>query len=359
MQYSEWFLESIDKHKNEAAAMIEKRDEKEELEKEYGEVEFDIDNGPVVVYPKGLGETEEEEIAFSSLPDIRSQGMTRERFIFKRGEKYYHVSFIQEENSEVKRGYVQKSVFIKCGKLLPDLPRKIESVLEGASEYRAEVLKEKMKMAKIEDRDGGGDGGKDGDRDADRGGGRDGNGGGDRDADKNNVFKKLLEKHRRIIFENIIRCRSFLVLGESPTEVSDAVCILSKFCGFSYGGEIVPYRSSFIEEFDNQEKMIGGTNEHIFKTENFDNVFNLKTGKYHTKYSDSSRITEKHFEDLQAYFLKSPYTFSVPKFIECLEKKESSLKTRRVFREFFESKNFPSWLDSLGYKIKREKKALE
>ncbi|KAI5192067.1 hypothetical protein NECID01_1776 [Nematocida sp. AWRm77] len=338
MIHSMWYLENLDMC-SETRMIIEEKEKEETVVHMVGEVEFDIDNGPSVKVPPNLSVEEEEELAFSSLPDIRSQSLCRESFVFSNRKGYFHVSFVQEKSDAVKRGYTQKSVFVCCSALVPALPRMLSSVLANAAMYTAATVEEKLQHIDIQSLSGG------------------------RNVPSpapesvpspSGVFAKLLKQNRKIIFENFIRCKSFLVLGESPTEVSEAVCALAYMGGFFYGGTVLPYSSSFVKCTEKKHVIIGGTNEHTFDQNEFDNVLVLTQERFLTKFPKYSKEAETFFALFEQYFAADPFGFKIPQFMEQLSAQCASLRIKRLFCEFFSGKNFISWLSSAGYQLKED-----
>lgn len=343
MVYSMWYLENLDMC-NERKIRVRKTEEKEAqapdtpLAELIGEVEFHVDIGPVVRTPRGLQEKEEQEIAFSSLPDIRSQKMTKESFIFTNSSGAFHVSFIQERDSRAKRGYVQRSVFVRCTKIIPALPIYISESLISSDKYTAEnVLKVLLEMNQREKP-----------LEKHR-----------KESEKQLAYLRVIEKNRDSILECLFRGKSFLVLGKMPTEVSSAVCSLYTLCGFPYGGIVVPYKSSFSREITDKDIIIGGTNEHLFKKDDFDCILDLAGERFISKTKCNAKKIEVFLECLAEYFKKNPTSFQIDPFFRYAEAQGMSIGTKRAFREFFSSSNFSSWVNSMGYTVIDDKNAAD
>lgn len=328
MIHSMWYLDNLDRWLETPMRIVEEAREPTEVTM-VGEVEFNIDNGPSVKVPAGLPAEEEAALAFSALPDIRSQQLTREAFIFANPTGYFHVAFIQAKCGAAKRGYVQKSVFVRCNALVPGLPRALTGLLGGPAEYTAEYAAERLIQVDLSQL------GNDTFASCDRPG----------------EFAKIAGRHRKIILENLLRGKSFLVLGSSPTEVSEAVCSLALLAGFRYGGRVVPYQSSFVPNGETKNAIIGGTNEHLFNKDEFDNVVVLAQGKYFSKFAKCSDEGEAFLALFEQYFANNPLGFRISKFMEQLSAQNASLRIKRLFREFFVGKNFPSWLAARGYRL--------
>ncbi|KAI5173230.1 hypothetical protein NEFER03_2182 [Nematocida sp. LUAm3] len=319
MGYSQWYLENLNMQR-EQKIHIKKAEEIEVDVDMLGEVFFDMEKGPVVKVPSHLPEEDEEIIAFSSLPDIRSLTMSKEAFIFTWKQKAYHVAFVQAPSEEAKRGYVQKSLFVRCNRICPSLSKSISNALKGPEEYNIQCL---TKILVETD---------------------------------SSIFKapcliefSLITENKKDILDGILRGKSFLVLGKSPTEVSDAVSWLSMLPGFLYGGDILPYKSSFIH-IECTSGIIGGTNEHIFKKEEYDNIIDLIKGKYSSKKKRLFEDPEWILKELNKHFTQAPEAFQIPGFLKHMDKLGITLRERTGLREFFSSSNFSSWLLSVGYK---------
>ncbi|KAI5180031.1 hypothetical protein NEOKW01_0360 [Nematocida sp. AWRm80] len=413
-----------------------------------GEVVFDIDHGPVVKTPAGLSPLEEQEISFGALPDTRSYTLHREGFVFVGSQGVFHILFIQEPDKQVKRGYIQKSIFIKANKVIPWLPRYLEESVSLSSEYTPEIvfyhlidMNDELKSLGVPylghssstSTPSSSDDSSAGTREestqapgtnrntnrntthsnipssnstipSDSNGSTTGSNGisisdthkhttisgdssipiGDRpeqpirlltnaytsnDINRRNesisgylIYPRhkistiytpethpMISKNKKSILENLFRCKSFLVIGSTPMQVSETICTLHTYHNMFYGGEIHPYRSSFLPVIITKHILIGTTNEHIYQKNNYDNVIDLISNKYTTKYTSTTDSLEKYIRILNEYFDENPMTFSPNSFIEHLILLGVPLKTRNIFWEFFESPNYASWIASLGY----------
>ncbi|KAI5186845.1 hypothetical protein NEHOM01_1740 [Nematocida homosporus] len=324
MGYSLWYLENLDMY-NEEPIRIKKFKKEEVLADMIGEVEFHIDNGPTVKIPKNLPDLEEQEIAFSALPDIRSAGLHQESFIFTTPQGYFHVSFIQEKDQEAKRGYIQRSVFIRTSQIINYLPQYLSTHLKHPNDYTASnVLNLLIQLISLDPKPL-------------------------PTTPLPNSFQKLRHKHKKHIFENLIKSQRFLVLGATPTEVSTVVCELATFSGLPYGGQIFPYKSSFFAQSSDLHLIIGATNEHIFKKDSFTNVIDLTKSIFTSTSPPTTTNLETHFLRLSEYFHQNPETFQTSKFLQHLDNFGLDLRTKRVLREFFAGPGFTAWLRIQGY----------
>lgn len=299
------------------------------------EVEFDVDRGPVLKNrPEEMSDETETAFAFSALPDIRSNEVKQESFIFKFDKKICHVSFIQELDSNKPRGCIQKSIVIECNQYIYNLPFFISKKLNSSTAYSAESLLEHLLEFDVVSL-------------------------------KESVkvcietippeIISLITKHKNIIIENLLRGKSFLVLGKSPTVVSSIVCYLSIFCGIVYGGEVLPYRTSFIKpEVFSKSVIIGGTNEYAYKKDLFDNVIDSNLEKFYSKEKECTDDLEHLFKLFEEFFFQSPEGFREEKWLSYLRDSAVSAKTRKIFREFFKNKNFTAWLTMHHYTIQTE-----
>ncbi|OAG31429.1 hypothetical protein NEDG_01956 [Nematocida displodere] len=321
MVYSAWYLENLEMRRETEVAPPGTL-EAEGVVTCIGEVLFDVDAGPVVKEPSGLSDLEEAEVAFASLPDVRSAGTSKESFIFCRDAAYYHVSFIQEPCPGARRGYVQRSVFVRSNKMYRALPQILSESLQGPEDYtRDEALRVLVGLGERTIRDW--------------------------PHKPAPSFEKVLGRHRDALVENVLCGRSFLVLGSAPTEVSEVVCRLSGLGGFEYGGVVVPYKTSLAHYTHAQGAIVGSTNHHLFNEKVFDNVLDLTSGKYRFKAASSSKRVEAHLKDLEAYFLDSPGAFAPSEFMARMSEQGTSLHVKRVFRDFFKSLNFNPWLRAM------------
>ncbi|KAI5192505.1 hypothetical protein NEMIN01_2056 [Nematocida minor] len=356
MVYCAWYLENRDMCRSIQHSIAEIEDENEMYIESVQEAVFDIVTGPTVVNSlevsvkiDGDGKTSAEssstsstppgndaDLAFSSFPDIRSKDMEREEFIFKLPTGIYHAVFIQEMKKEESRGCIQKSIIVRSNKYVYALPSVLSAHLKSSDEYSADNVLSLLASRSVEI------------------------------PRKNDEIRKILlgqipesiqalmEKNKNTILENLLRCRSFLIVGERPSEVSAVVCYLSVFCGVVYGGDVLPYRSSFVQGALKDRILMGVTNEHTHRMKGFDNVLNLKEGKYSYREKECVDDLENLFRNMEEYFVQNPAGFRVEQWLCRMTDAGASMRARRTFREFFNSPSFPAWLHSRGYKIEEK-----
>lgn len=317
---------------------IRPREKKDIVVDMLGEVVFDVDLGPVLLSPTGLDldEKAERDLVFSALPDIRSSLLFQEAFIFRVKNRAYHACFIQTEDPEKKRGYVQKTVFVRCNKVAHGLEHVLGEALNQPSLCSADRA---LQVLLLEN--------------AKQGSGIKHH----RKAEKQGAKDLMLSigDQNNTVLDNLIRCRSFLVLGDSPGHVSDAVCALSTLAGFPFGGTVFPYKSSLSNPVVGRHTIIGVTNEYFYKKKDFDNVIDLREKKYVTDFSNPAEDPRKHLKDLKAYFLKNPQDFRIREYMEHAALSSMSLRARKMLRDFFGGRSFNSWLHSLGYRAEQDK----
>ncbi|KAI5165634.1 hypothetical protein NEIRO03_0578 [Nematocida sp. AWRm78] len=329
MGHSVWYLENRDMCKV-IPTYIVKKEKPAVVAESIIEVDFDLTSGPSVLNKDDeMTEKEESAFAFSSLPDIRSMEMGKESFIFYLSNKSYHVSFIQEADKSKPRGCTQKSIVVQCSKHTPALPLVLSDALTRASEYTPEkvlnllwntelpTLTETIRIL------------------------------------HNRIspeIQKLLDQNKNTIIENLMRSKGFLVIARTPTESSVIVCYLSMFGRVKYGGDILPYRSSFVQNKIPNHSIVGVTNEYHYKSNQFDNAIDAINGRYYYKEKKCNDNLEKLFKELEEYFLECPEGFQTEKWLHRLSDLGASIKARRVFREFFGSSGFTEWLLAHGYK---------
>lgn len=292
------------------------------------EIVFDLIEGPVT---RGLSEPLSTQVGFSALPDVRSMNLKKDSFIFTLPTGIYHTLFIQEEATAEERGAVQKSIAIRMDGYAFGLPAVLSEQIDTAdkctAEYATALLTSSVEIPSLEEslkillaRIPAG-------------------------------IQRILAKYKNAILENLLCCRSFLVVGRTPGEVSSVVCYLSCFCRVVYGGSVFPYRTSLLEKVSATRILIGVTNEFIYKKEEFDNAIDIEKETYFYKKRKCRDDLEKVFARMEEEFLRAPEQFSTEKWIEHMAGTGAAMETRRIFREFFSSPNFRAWLNSHGYTV--------
>ncbi|KAI5163657.1 hypothetical protein NEAUS04_1734 [Nematocida ausubeli] len=328
MGHSVWYLENRDMCQF-IPKYIVKIEKQPALVESITEVDFDVSAGPSILNgQEKLTALEESVFAFSALPDIRSKEMHKESFVFNLENKMYHVLFIQEEDPSKVRGCTQKSIAIQCCRYLPVLPLIMSQKLCSSKMYTPEIALEALKTLELPS-----------------------------NKEALRILHEhipphvhaLLEKHKNTIIENLMRCKSFLVIGPTPTAVSLTVSYLSMFCGTRYGGKVLPYRSSFVNSPLPPSSILGVTNEHFYKQARFDNIINTTEGGYYYKEKKCTEDLERLFGEMEEFFLDSPESFHVERWLCRMSDFGASIRARRIFREFFNSANFVEWLSSHGY----------
>lgn len=291
----------------------------------------------------------EQFVTFNSMPDISSQEISKDAFLFSavgNGRRWYCYSlFIQERNPSVDRNCLQSSLVLQSNVLSVAILNRLASEAVGVGDLTKERIAEIVSEINENIQTAGADDAGMGDS-------------------KTAMVEAFIAKHRTELAEDVFRCRSFLVVSRRPSLCSRAVEKISRIlASFRYGGEISPYVSMCNGKEIPGEKwrMLGLTSEHVVDSSRFDNVIRIgETIEYTRRYKPRLRPSEDAVDallaPLEAFFSGIPENspqFSPSSFYAFLRRSSPKMKGNRaeLYRDFLESPNLDSWLNSKGLAI--------